>query len=67
MEGISQNLQILNAYEPGPPTEFLFLRMIVKQVKSSSKTNRYQRVNRHKAIYINESILSSQSVENISP
>ena len=39
VDGISQNLRILNPYWPGPLTVFSFLRIIVKQVKSSSKTS----------------------------
>ena len=47
MDGISQNLQSLSSYKPDHPTVFLFLRMIVKQVKSSTNTSRYQLVNRY--------------------
>ena len=47
VDGISQNLRILNPYQPGLPTVFSFLQIMVKQVKSSNKTSRYQQVNRH--------------------
>ena len=33
MDGISQNLQSLSFYKPYPPTVFLFLQIMVKQVK----------------------------------
>ena len=46
-DGISQNLQSLSFYWPCPPTVFSFLRIMVKQVKSSSQTSRYQRVNQY--------------------
>ena len=36
MDGISQNLQGLIPYYPGAPTVLSFLRIMVKQVKSSS-------------------------------
>ena len=36
VDGVSQNLQILCPYLPGPPKVFLFFWIIVKQVKSSS-------------------------------
>ena len=36
MDGISQNLHSLSSYSPNSPTVFLFLRIMVKQVKSSS-------------------------------
>ena len=36
MDGTSQNLQSLSSYQPDPPKMFLLLRIMVKQVKSSS-------------------------------
>ena len=36
VDGIWQNLQNLSPYWPGPPIVFSFLRIIIKQVKSSS-------------------------------
>ena len=47
VDRISQNLQSLSPYKPCPPTVFLFLRIMVKQVKSSSQISRYQWVNQY--------------------
>ena len=47
VDGISQNLQSFSPYYPGPFTVFCFLRITVKQVKSSSQISPYQQVNQY--------------------
>ena len=42
---------------------FLFLLIMIKQVKSSSQICQYQRVNQYQLIDINASILSNRSVD----
>ena len=36
IDRISQNLQSLSSYQPDPLTVFLFLRIVIKQIKSWS-------------------------------
>ena len=47
VDEIFQNLQNVSPYYPYLLTVFSFLRVMVKQVKSSSQTSRYQRFNHY--------------------
>ena len=42
VDRILKNRQSMGSYQPFPPAVFSFLRIMVKQVKSSSQTSRYQ-------------------------
>ena len=60
VDGISQNLQSLTPYEPGPLTLFLFLRIMLKQVKSSSWSSQISESNQQ--VDVSESINFNQSI-----
>lgn len=58
-DDISQNLQSLSPYEPGLPTIYLFLRIMVS--KSSHEVSWHKRVNWHYPIDVNQSILFNRN------
>ena len=53
VDGVSHNLRSLSPYQTCPPTVILVLRIMVKQVKSSSQTSRYEQVNHNQSIWMN--------------